>query len=202
MNVVHPALLVLALALVSWTAQGAGSAQAGKEKAATCSACHGPDGNSLQDIYPQLAGQHAAYLEAQLRAYQTGTRQNALMAPMAVSLSAQDIADLAAFYAQQPPQPGTAREELVELGKRVYRVGNSDSGAPACTACHGPGGNGNPLAGYPKLAGQHPAYSVTQLKAYRTGERVNAVMQAIAARLSDPEINAVADYMHGLYETP
>lgn len=197
-------LIILAFCLASWphSAAGAGSAEAGRQKSTVCSACHGVDGNSAINLYPNIAGQHAAYLEAQLRAYRDGTRQNAQMSPMATPLSDEDITDLAAYYAEQKPQAGTASEELVETGKRVYRAGNSQSGVPACMACHGPAGNGNPLANYPQVAGQHAAYSEAQLRAYRDGTRVNAVMQTISSRLSEAELRAVADYMRGLYETP
>lgn len=197
-------LIILAFCLSSWPhlAVGAGSAEAGREKSTVCSACHGVDGNSAIDIYPNIAGQHAAYLEVQLRAYRDGTRQNAQMSPMATPLSDEDITDLAAYYTEQMPQAGVASEELVETGKRVYRAGNSKSGVPACMACHGPAGVGNPLANYPQVAGQHAAYSETQLRAYRDGTRVNPVMQTIASRLSEAELRAVADYMRGLYGTP
>ena len=194
-------LWILSCSLAPWAVAWAGSVDAGREKSAVCSACHGADGNSAAAIYPHLAGQHAAYLETQLRAYRDGQRKNAQMSALVQSLSDEDIADLAAYYQAQEPRAGAASEGLVEQGKRVYRVGNARTGVPACMACHGPAGVGNPLAGYPRVSGQQAAYSEAQLRAYRAGERIHPVMQDIAARLSDEELRAVADYMQGLYGT-
>ena len=86
------------------SAHAAGDAAAGKEKAVVCSACHGVDGNSINPLWPNLAGQHAAYLAKQMRAFRSGERKDPVMAPMATGLSDADIDDLAAFYAGQKPK--------------------------------------------------------------------------------------------------
>jgi cytochrome c553 len=200
------AKLVAALSLVAvlgWSAPtlAAGSKEAGQAKSATCMACHGPDGNSPNPEWPNLAGQHASYIEQQLRLFRAGERQNALMSPMAMILSDEDIADLAAFFSSQTARGGEAEPSKVALGQRVYRGGNLDSGLMACAACHGPTGRGNPLAKYPSIQGQHAVYVAAQLRAYRAGERstdVNQVMRSVAALLSDEEIDAVASFVQGL----
>jgi len=180
----------------------AGDPAAGKEKAQTCAACHGPNGNSAVPAWPRLAGQHAKYLEKQLQDFQSGRRENVQMSPMAAPLSAEDIADLASYFAQQKPQIGSANPELVEAGERLYRAGNPKSGVPACMACHGPDGAGNPAANYPALSGQHADYTAATLKAYKDESRsndANSVMRSVAARLSNAEIEALAGYIQGLH---
>jgi cytochrome c553 len=191
------------VAVIGWSAPAlaAGSKEAGQAKSATCMACHGPDGNSPNPEWPNLAGQHASYIEQQLRLFRAGERQNVLMSPMAMILSDEDIADLAAYFSSQTARGGEAEPSKVALGQRVYRGGNLDNGQMACTACHGPTGRGNPLAKYPSLQGQHAVYVAAQLRAYRAGERstdVNQVMRNVAARLTDEEIDAVASFVQGL----
>jgi cytochrome c553 len=180
-----------------------GSAEAGQAKATTCEACHGIDGNSMSPAWPNLAGQHASYLIRQLEAYQSGERQDVLMSALASSLSAEDMADLATYYATLPAVQRGADPELVELGQRVYRSGLPDRGVAACIACHGPSGRGNPLASFPVVRGQHATYTVATLHAYATGERrsdgsVNQMMRDIAVVLREDEIQAVASYIQGL----
>ncbi len=180
-----------------------GSAEAGQAKAVSCGACHGIDGNSLSPAWPNLAGQHASYFIRQLEAYQNGERQDALMTTLASGLSAEDMADLAAYYATLPAVQRGADPELVELGQSVYRSGLPDRGVAACIACHGPSGRGNPLASFPVIRGQHATYTVATLHAYATGERrsdgsVNQMMRDIAVSLREDEILAVASYIQGL----
>jgi len=180
-----------------------GSAEAGQAKAVSCGACHGIDGNSLSPAWPNLAGQHASYFIRQLEAYQNGERQDALMTTLASGLSAEDMADLAAYYATLPAVQRGADPELVELGQSVYRSGLPDRGVAACIACHGPSGRGNPLASFPVVRGQHATYTVATLHAYATGERrsdgsVNQMMRDIAVSLREDEILAVASYIQGL----
>jgi len=183
-----------------------GDPEAGQTKAVTCVACHGQDGNSPAAEWPKLAGQHERYLVRQLTLYKSNERVNAIMLGMAATLSEQDMKDVAAYYSSQTLEPGVADENLVELGERIYRAGNAPSGVPACMACHGPAGKGNPFSGYPKLAGQHAQYTATQLKAFRDGtvwgqgDNANAVMAGVAANLTDAEIEAVASYLQGLYD--
>lgn len=197
-------LVAVALVLVSSSqilAQG--SAEAGRAKAAVCAACHGAEGNSVMAEWPNLAGQHASYFVRQLEAYQRGERQDVLMTAFASPLSAEDIADLAAYFATLPTVQRGADPELVELGQRIYRSGLPDRGVAACTACHGPSGRGNPLATFPVVRGQHAAYVVNTLHAYASGERrsdssVNQMMRDIAVSLREDEIRAVASYIQGL----
>jgi cytochrome c553 len=194
-------IAVLAHLAVLGSAQAAGDAEAGKAKAATCMACHGPDGNSAAPNFPKLAGQHASYIAKQLADYKSGARQNAMMSPMAAPLSEQDMLDLAAFYASQEVQIGTAAEDKVELGEAIYRAGNMATGVSACAACHGPTGTGNAMANFPSLQGQHATYTVDQLKQFRAGARANdagSMMRSVAGKMTDAEIEAVAEYIQGL----
>jgi cytochrome c553 len=193
---------VLLCTAVSFNALAADPA-AGETKAALCVACHGPAGNSVNPEWPKLAGQHARYTAKQIRDFMAGvTRGNELMAPMIAGLSEQDIEDIAAYYAEQPSTGGFASEELHALGERMYRGGNSESGVPACIACHGPRGAGNELAGFPRLAGQHATYTSKQLEDWRNGRRTNDPneMMADAARYLTPtEMKAVSEYIAGLH---
>ncbi|MCB2425936.1 c-type cytochrome [Methylophaga pinxianii] len=180
----------------------AGDISAGKAKSAVCAACHGADGNSPSDMYPKLAGQHASYIYKQLVEFKSGERENAIMAPMAANLSEEDMADLAAYFSSQKTSPGAVSEDLLEQGKQIYRGGNSQSGVPACMACHGPNGSGMPAAKWPKLSAQYRAYTEAQLHAFAKGERhndPNGMMRDIASKLTDEEIKAVSAYVSGLH---
>jgi cytochrome c553 len=191
----------------AWAAEpakdGADLARGQKIAAEVCAACHGPDGNSPLPENPKLAAQAADYIAKQLADYKAGKeRKSPIMSPMAAPLSEADMRAVAAHYAVQKPRPGAARnKETVSLGQKLYRGGNSATGVPACSGCHGPDGAGIP-AQYPRLSGQHAQYTVAQLRAFRAMERSNdpnQMMRAIAARMSDQEIAAVADYISGLY---
>ncbi len=166
-----------------------------------CAACHGADGNSPLPMNPSLAGQHPEYLFKQLNEFKSGSRNNAVMTSMAAGLSAEDMRNLAAYYAAQRPNKTAAKDkELVAQGRMLFRGGNVATGVAACAGCHSPNGAGIPSQ-YPRLAGQHPEYLVAQLKAFRAGERGNNssnMMRAVAARLTDKEIAAVAEYLSGL----
>jgi cytochrome c553 len=171
-----------------------------------CSACHAADGNSAQPANPVLAGQHAEYTFKQLSNFkpQNGKlaeRPNAVMAGMVANLSVEDMSSLAAYFQMQKPAPRAARDaDLVKLGQAIYRGGILSRNVAACTACHGPSGAGVP-AQFPRIAGQFAEYTAAQLRAFRSGERVNdsnRMMRAIAERLSDREIAAVAEYISGL----
>lgn len=191
----------IALLLVASLCRAEGNAAAGQAKAAACVACHGVDGNSVNPEWPSIAGQHAGYLVKQLQAFKSGARKNDLMTPMALPLSPQDMEDLAAHFAAQTPRGLEAEKSKVELGQRLYRGGNDKTQLPACIACHGPNGRGNPPAQYPSLSGQHATYVAAQLNAYKKGTRTTdatKAMNEIAARLSDEEIQAVASYVQGL----
>lgn len=181
------------------------SVEAGRAISTTCTACHGTDGNTLTPEYSNLAGQGEKYLYKQLLHIQSGTRKIALMAGQLTSMDDQDLRNLAAYYASLPGRIGQSKEEDLEQGESIYRGGIPDKQVAACTACHAPNGNGNMLAGFPRLSGQPVEYTIAQLKAYRDGERMtdeedfNGMMRDIAENLSDAEIEAVANYMTGLY---
>ncbi len=194
------ALAALSLGIAG-PSQAAGDKAHGKQLSATCAACHGGDGNSFNPEWPKLAGQHANYIVKQLEDFKAGRRKNATMAPMAAPLSAQDREDLAAYFSSQATKPGTADEKLVERGRLIYMGGVPADGVPACAACHGPDGAGNPAAKFPKLASQHAKYVENQLKNFRSGKRANdagRMMRNAVAKMSDADIKAVAQYIQGL----
>ncbi|WP_405235700.1 c-type cytochrome [Lentisalinibacter orientalis] len=204
-NFLRPACLATLLLLGTGAAAESlidGSAEAGKSKSTTCAACHGADGVSVNPEWPNLAGQNARYVYEQLLAFQNGDRQNVLMSSQAMGLSDQDMKDLGVYFeAQDLPPRAIANPDLVTMGERLYRGGDQEAGISACIACHGPRGFGNPAAAYPKLRGQHATYTASTLKAYRSGERksgMNKVMNNIAERLNDEQIEALASYVQGL----
>lgn len=196
-------LVAVSCMFTAGPAMAAGDAAAGKAKSAVCAACHGADGNSTNPVWPKLAGQNERYLVKQLQAFKGGEqRANALMAPMVANLSEQDMEDLAAYFASQPASGGYTSEERMALGKKIFHGGNGETGVAACMSCHGPDGSGNPLAGFPALAGQHAVYTASQLRAFRDGTRTsdpNEMMRYIGGRITDEEIDAVAEYAAGLY---
>ena len=181
-----------------------------------CAACHGSDGNSPNQQFPKLAGQKAAYLFAQLKAFKDGERTSAVMASIVTGLSDEDMADVSSYFSRQtvrPDRPGDSR--LVRVGKRVDLRGTPS--APACAACHS--GTGTPMMGrgmmagrmmgggmmggmggagsafVPRLNGQHAAYILSQLQAYASGARRGGVMNQVAAALSPQDARAVAEYL-------
>ena len=180
-----------------------GSIEAGKSKSLTCNACHGAAGNSANAVWPNIAGQNAPYIQAQLMAFKSGLRKNALMSSQAMLLSEEDMADLAVYYESLPAAVQSVGDpSLVARGEALYRGGNKGKGIAACLGCHGPSGRGNPAAKYPVLKGQHAAYTALQLEAYANGTRVGAgkvqMMHDIASRLDDDDIKAVSSYVQGL----
>jgi cytochrome c553 len=193
---------ILPFVLGASQATAAGDAEAGKAASAACAGCHGADGNSVNPEWPKLAGQGSAYLVKQLHAFKDGERTNATMAPMAMGLGDQDMENLAAYFSGQTMTQGAADESQVDLGQKIYRGGNAASNVAACIGCHGPAGDGNPAAGFPKLSGQHAKYTEIQLNAFKSGERStdpNKMMRSIAAKMTDSEIQAVASYIQGLH---
>ena len=191
--------------LISSPVLAMGDADAGQGKAAVCAACHGADGNSVVPNWPRIAGQHAAYLERQLGLIKGGNRPVPEMAGIVINLSDQDMADVAAFFATQTTGAGLADEALRTNGERLYRGGNTATDIPACMSCHGPAGKGNPLSGYPSLAGQHSVYSEKMLNGFRAGQTWgdddanSKIMTEVANRLTDAEIKAVSNYIQGLH---
>jgi cytochrome c553 len=179
----------------------AGDIEAGKQKSIVCSACHGQDGNSLNPLWPSLAGQHKQYTSNTLKAYLNGTRVNLVMQTQLMRLTEQDFDDIASYYNAQIMQKKDYDYELAKKGESLYRGGNSATGVAACIACHGPTGRGNPGAGYPSIAGQHAQYTEDALKQYKNSERkavLNDMMQSLAARLTAEEIEAVSEYIQAL----
>ena len=198
------------------------TAASGQERAATakpdlakarqiagqvCAACHGADGNSVAAANPNLAGQDADYITLQLAHFKAGIRTNPTMQAMAASLSDDDMRSLGAYYAQQKPKGLAAKDpSLVKSAQQLWRGGDAANGVPACSACHSPTGAGIPK-NFPRLAGQYADYTYAQLKAFKAGERgadaagrdINGrVMNAIAQKMSDAQMKAVADYAAGL----
>ena len=192
-------LILLLIAPISFSM--AGDVEAGKSKSIVCSACHGQDGNSINPLWPSLAGQHKQYTIHTLRAYQNGTRVDAVMQAQVMALTEQDLEDIAAYYNAQTMQKKDYDYGLAKKGESLYRGGNASTGVAACIACHGPTGRGNPGAGYPSLAGQHAEYTADALKGYIKTERkagLNDMMQSLAPRLTAEEIEAVSEYIQAL----
>lgn len=196
------AISALVMMSIAGGVHAAGDPAAGKTKAATCSACHGADGNSNNPIWPKLAGQHASYIVKQLQAFKSGARQDPTMQPMAAPLSEEDMADLAAYFSSQSRAIGSADPEKAAAGEKLYKGGDPANGVTACIACHGPSGSGNGPAGFASLSGQHRDYVVKALKDFRSGTRDTdpaAMMRNVAAKMSDQQIEAVAEYIVGLH---
>jgi cytochrome c553 len=184
-----------------------GDASKGQQIATqVCAACHNADGNSVIPANPSLAGQHAEYITKQLKNFKSedgkpATRESAVMGAMVAPLSAEDMKNLGAYYAQQKPKPGAAQDKaLAEQGEKVYRGGNLETSVPACAGCHSPNGSGLP-PNYPRLSGQHRDYTLTQLRAFRKELRANddnQVMHMITTRMSEKEMQAVSEFISGL----
>lgn len=180
-----------------------GSAEAGQAKAITCSACHGADGNSVNPQWPSIAGQHPKYIVKQLQAFKNGTRTEPLMLGQATMLSDEDMRNLAVYFSQKTTATKViADASTLEHGQRLYRGGSRENRAPACIACHGPNGRGNPAASFPSLKGQYAVYIAKQLRDYASGARrsdgTTRIMRDIASRLSEEDIVAVSSYVQGL----
>ena len=177
----------------------------GKELSASCVACHGDNGISLNPVWPKLAGQNPKYLEAQLHEFKKGpdgNRNNAVMYGIAMTLSDSDITNLSAYYASLKSSVGLVKDDYLELGRNIYRGGNMDIKMQACMSCHGPNGQGNYAAAIPMLSGQHSEYTYQQLKKFQASTRsndYNKMMRNIVHRMTDEEMKAVASYIEGLY---
>ena len=181
-----------------------GDATAGQSKVTTCAACHGMDGNPASSQYPKLAGQHESYIARQITLFKAHARDNVIMMGFAAPLSEQDMHDIGAYFASKASLPGVADSKLVARGEALYRGGDAKAGVPACMACHGPDGRGNPGAGYPQLAGQFADYVSAKLKDWHAGKTWGnddraKIMPAIAKNLSDEDIAALASYVEGLH---
>lgn len=194
-------LMPSVMLLVSVEALAEASLKKSAEQTANtmCMACHATDGNSAISLNPKLAGQHPEYLAKQLTEFKSGKRANAVMSGMASMLSDEEMKELAAYFSGKKLKLGQAATNGAgSLGEKIYRGGIAANNVPACAACHGPNGAGIPKQ-FPRLNGQHADYTLAQLRIFRTGERANApMMMAIAAKMTDAEMAAVADYIQGL----
>ena len=189
-----------------------GNAEAGATKAATCMACHGPNGNgSINPEWPALAGQGSGYIAEQVAAVKDGKRAVAQMMPIVQGLSAQDMADIGVYFAKQTPVGREADATTWSAGEKLYRNGDPTRAIPACLSCHGPAAKGNPAANYPALRAQHAVYTLKQLNDYAADARytkdakgksqapANAVMmQTISSRLTADERRSLASYIQGM----
>lgn len=194
-----------------------GDVQAGATKAAACAACHGLDGNATDPtLYPRLAGQSERYISHQLALFKSGERVNPIMYPFAIALSAQDMRDIGAYFSTKPAGAGIADDTVIasgpnagmkfyEVGQKLYRSGDTTRSIPACMACHGPTGAGNPGPAYPHVGGQQAWYTARRLQEYRTGTTTVRdaalfnVMSTVAKSLTDEEIQSLSSYMQGLH---
>lgn len=199
-------LALSALSVVVGTAAAQNAARGQRIAGQVCAACHAADGNSVASANPKIAGQFAEYLQKQLGDFkaQPGkkpARESAIMAPMAANLSDDDIQSLATYFAGQKLRPASAADkDLAALGQKIWRGGIAASNVPACAGCHGPAGAGIPVQ-YPRLAGQFAEYVAAQLKGFKDGARsndANGVMRGVAARMTEREIQAIAQYAAGL----
>jgi len=190
-----------------------GNVSEGKQKAASCASCHGEDGNSMVATFPKLAQQHSSYLEQQLHAFKSGSRNDPMMSPMAQALSDKDIVDISAYYATQKisantlpvlesdddnDKPAGKKEtiqDIIAQGSNLYRNGDLKREVSACIACHGPFGEGNKPASFPALKSQHADYLIKTLTDFKSGSRSNNpenIMHMIAKKMTDEEIKAVS----------
>ncbi len=196
-----------------------GDATAGQTKAGACAACHGLDGNPTDPQYPRLAGMPERYIAQQLALFKHGERTSgmaAIMLPFASMLSAQDMRDVGAWFASQHASAGIADDSVIaagpnqgmkfyEVGQHLYRAGDPARGIPACMACHGPSGAGNPGPAYPAVHGQQSAYVARRLEEYRTGTTTAKdvvhfnLMASVAKSLTDEEIQSLGSYVQGLH---
>ena len=196
-----------------------GDAKAGAAKAGTCAACHGLDGNPTDPQYPRLAGMPERYVARQLALFKSGERtagMAAVMKPFADALTAQDARDLGAYFATQKAGAGVADDTVItsgpnkdkkffEVGQQLFRSGDKARGIPACMACHGPIGAGNPGPAYPAVAGQQATYVQRRLEEYRAGvttrqdPKLFNIMATVTNKLTDEEIGALASYVQGLH---
>jgi cytochrome c553 len=196
-----------------------GDATAGQSKAAACAACHGLDGNAMQQNAPRIAGMPERYIADQLHLFKSGQRTSGLaglMVPFASMLSAQDMRDIGAWFAKQKPGSGVADDtpiadgpnkgmKFYQVGERLFRGGDAARGIPACMACHGPSGAGTPGPAYPALHGQDATYVARRLEEYRAGTTTYAnpahfnLMATVSKSLTDEEIRSLASYVQGLH---
>ncbi|MEO8343226.1 MAG: c-type cytochrome [Gallionella sp.] len=180
---------------------GTGDPVAGKDKSQLCQGCHGEMGISLEGMAPKLAGQYAKYIAKQLRNFQAGTRTHQIMSAIAATISDDDLADIAAYFASQEKMKGNGSNNKV--GENLFLHGDMSRMMVACVNCHGANGKGKSPSNsvFPVIGGQHKDYIRGQLINFREGDRSNSpggVMNIITQKLTDDELEALADYVSGL----
>jgi cytochrome c553 len=188
------ASVALALTIVAAQTAWGQDVRAGREKAAPCQACHGPDGNSTIPLVPILAGQTTRYLYLQLRDFREGRRHDPQMDPVVANLSREDMFDLATFFAAQPLRPTTFKPDPEKAAR-----GEKKAAETLCTMCHLRGFMGQNEI--PRVASQHYEYIVKQLRDFKAGTRTNDAgnMVSVSKTLSDEDIDDLGHYLAGLY---
>ncbi len=179
---------------------GSGDAVAGREKSLLCQGCHGEEGISIEGLIPKLAGQYSKYIAKELRNYQAGTRSHQIMNAMAATISDDDLADIAAYFASRTKMKGAGSNN--EVGKKLFLRGDISRTVVACVNCHGVNGKGlTPNTSmFPVIGGQQKDYIRRQLVNFRKGDRTNSpngIMNRITQKLTDDELEALADYVSG-----
>lgn len=173
-----------------------------EERLQLCAGCHNPDGNSVIAENPKIAGLNVKYIARQLEDFKAGKRENPIMSSIITMVEEKEFKPLAVYFSKQVRSPGTSdKADLVAKGKQIFEEGVIGTAAPACGGCHGEDGSGSDK--FPRLNGQNPTYVVSQLQNFKSGARSNdpkAVMQAVAKRLNEEEMIAVAEYMSTLKE--
>lgn len=173
-----------------------------EERLQLCAGCHNPDGNSIIPENPKLSGLNAKYLARQLKDFKSGDRASPIMSSIIPMVDESEFKALAAFFSEQKRLTGTTEKpELAAQGKQIYDEGIIGNAVPACSGCHNEDGSGTDK--YPRLTGQNSVYVYSQLMNFKSGERKNdpkAVMQTVAKRMSEAEIQAVAEYIVTLKE--
>jgi cytochrome c553 len=197
-------------ALAQGTPFADGTVEAGALKVATCTACHGPNGNSATPVWPKIAGQNAVYIAEQLQLFKAGVRVNPDMLKIVSTLAPKDIDSVAVYFQAQTPMGGEADASMWQAGENLYRFGDPAREIPACTACHGPVGRGNAVADYPALRAQFADYVTKQLNDFASGARYSGakagaptsrngeMMATIAKRLKSEDIKELAAYIQGM----
>ena len=197
-------LASLILLLTTCSGHAMGNNTVGRATTATCATCHGQDGRSLNPAWPNLAGQHADYLEKQLHDLKKNQSRHVdeAMAPFIRELTDEDIQNIAEFYSKKPLPAGTHRLRRKNIrGEKLYREGDAKQHIMACATCHGVSAKGNGRPGFPSLTGQHIDYTIRQLEAFKTSDRQNDpghIMQMVTAAMSPEDIHAIAYYLASL----
>ena len=180
---------------------GIGDPVAGKEKSALCQGCHGEDGNSATPDFPKLSGQWADYIEKQVRNFQSMSRVNETMNEIAMNVvNFEDLHDIAAYFASQKMMKGEPTQN--EAGRKLFYEGDAAKGIFRCVMCHGENGKGEPLNNnlFPVIGGQYKEYIIKQLTEFKSGFRGNdhsGMMPRIASKMSEADMEAVAEYLAG-----